>query len=869
MSNQAQLQLVGTGSALLAEDEPGMSALDIVALASLSPPEQKRVEQTALCARAASGLLGVAVTPRAWDVRPVVVVPEDGDNELSMVRALSPEVTLSIFLSARMTDTLKRLTALPELRAEVRGWGVLEGQIWYRRAVTPLTLLDRFQSKRVLSFHEALDIAERAAALTDRWHAAEIIHGHLSPSNIGLREGGEVSLLDGGSAASVVQANAALSMNSFPRGYQSGWFAPETLEHSELAESADIFGLGLVYWELFGRVPRGENEDGALKRIDPEAHQALRNLVEAMVDRDPARRPSLESVIDSLGRRRMLGAISTGRFAVPVPSETEVEPGSPASDGEVADQIGRIDLGGETFSAGRRKSSDSESTNPASYLSETEENSPRGSSMTAVPEVAADSADEPGEKSVRAENVNSKGLTYILSFVLAALVVVFVYRLATKEREVDYSAMTEGELSAAWSSMVPSEMRVVARAAIDPKDPNKIAERIILRSAFSGDRGSDLVNYGLMRIAFDPRWEVKLDETDRRVVLTLALGRVLGDDIPQAKVDLRQLHPAVILAIAASFQNPPGIGQIPAAVLTQLPPPFSFAFAELLRSQPNLLCSSPAVQTLARFGTRGLGDAEEVVQFLREDTYLRLTALAKLFSLDQGLAKQLLDVLLNHPNIRLDHEIVRWGTAVKLINWRDLSSNDQLFILAGIPPSKEISVVSVVQLLAHPVARMRQYAIENVLNRIKLGHPGATAVLTELKANPDLLNAKQTLDLARFLERPETAPTESVRTWLETKPAPVLLEKLIVASADVPPPTAFDSDVSAYLQKNGWNPDVETLKKLAHHPERLTRFFAYTRIFALPDAKLKLQLLSDALAKEQVDEFRQQLEIMVTSLKIH
>jgi len=431
-------------------------------------------------------------------------------------------------------------------------------------------------------------------------------------------------------------------------------------------------------------------------------------------------------------------------------------------------------------------------------------------------------------------------------------------------------------LLADWESGIPSEMSLVADAAVqNPLTGNaeqqKQAERIILKSAMSGDRASDSVNYPLIRLAFNEKWERKLSSSDRRVAMTVALKRLIDEQyLPKEKIDFASIHPGVILSILSIEGNVPGMNLIPASRLTTLPPPINLAFQELVNAYPDVKCSDPAPLGLARFYSKELS-VEEVISYLKEDTESRLRALAILLYAERIKSKQLIEMLLNHPNLRLDHELIRWGIKVNLTSWNEIDSSGQLFILAGLPATGQLSAAEYVQLLAHPIPRTRQIAIEKIVNLIPLAHPGAVPFLGRLKEHPELLTGKQTLELAQFLEKPSLATKEAVQTWCETSPNASVMAELLASTARQAQSTSFDSNLSLCLQHSNWKPSTDILRRLSSHPDSLTRIFVYTKLAELgkQEPNTAMSIFAEALTTEKREDLKRQIQLNISSLKLN
>jgi len=464
----------------------------------------------------------------------------------------------------------------------------------------------------------------------------------------------------------------------------------------------------------------------------------------------------------------------------------------------------------------------------------------------------------------RSTSVHSISLGWIITLVVCVLGFWF-YRVhgfeifsQSHERE-DLQAYRDD-----WNSKIPSRMVPVAVAAVSHEgDP--AAESVILASIRSGEVSSAGVNVGLLRIAFDDRWEMELSPADRRTALALGLGNLLRQNFPKDLTELDRLHPGVLLALTASvgqvsandyFRN------VPADRLVQLPPPFGPAFREIVSAHPAIHCDDEAVQRLARLGTRGV-NLDDLAMFLRDETAVRLRALALILSHDNSRAQTALDLLLRDSNINLNDTFIDWGRAFHLDQWQELESSDRLFVLAGVAPAGKVSADNLGRLLSHPVPSLRAYAIRGALSSIRMKHPGAVPVLSELEKVPQTLSGEQTVDLVKFLINPAEQKSETVRAWFETNPPREMAAQLLLATAKEHVGTILDTSLAVYLKGKNWKPGIDTLRKLSFHPDAYTRLFAYSEIYLLSDREVATEFLRDARRQEADPENKLQLDQML------
>lgn len=276
-------------------------SLQIVALSQLSESDQGRVRRIITQVSPGAAILGVALSQRSWDLRPVILV--SGEGAPSIIRFLGPEVTLSLGISARMQDLLERLTRHHELSCGIYDWGVLEGQLWFRRERVEQTLADRLLGNEQYGPSEILSHLKSIVAELERWHALGMVHGHLTPSNISISPRGQVLLLDAGVGLAVVQASQWLRVEEFPAGYQRESFGAEALASESAVFSSDIYGLGQLAKTLFislGDQYKRVAADQGASASSSSVLGVLMPLVERMISVNPKQRPSLVEVREAL-----------------------------------------------------------------------------------------------------------------------------------------------------------------------------------------------------------------------------------------------------------------------------------------------------------------------------------------------------------------------------------------------------------------------------------------------------------------------------------------------------------------------------------------------------------------------------------------
>ena len=870
-----RLTLVGKDNSL--ERGLGISeGLNFVAVEELGTAEAKRIERMlkTVCQRA--GLIAVALTSRSWDNRPVVVLAdEDGPT---IIRCIGPEAAANSSLNSRVREVLERLSRFPDLAGGMLDWGIFEDQIWFRRNLVNATLAHNLSAQGTFKPDELSGFLERCIDTLSDWHSHGVIHGHITTSNIVVR-GEAITFLDAAVAAAVVQAakkTAASDLNSY---------APEVPGSATLDYSTDVFGLGQVLRRILVSMKKNyqlsehrEAMERVLERYSP--------LVESMLETDPQKRPTLSEVrafqkqvekpavkAEQRKESALKGkSLTTGRVVQPgenrereaqraVPprkssSGVHTKPETPLYE-EDAPRTDDDEFSLDSWHNGAAK----EETGEESYFD--------FESGAFVGAKAEEESREPAPRTPKRTSPKQEPSFWTFSLILGFILLGIWYYMRGARPDEELTIYTPNELLVLWESKIPSKMSRVAEIAVAADSQENLASDLIVRSVNNGDPLPGGVDSGLLRVAFNSKWEMELTLEDRRMALALGLAGLLREKLPHDLGPLDQRHPGIILGVTASAgENVKRVlKNVPAQTLSRLAPPFGPAFTKLLQGRTDVNCADQSVMLLARLSTHGVEKSQDLAAFLAPNPNVNLHALALMYSTQNDLAKQALDVLLNHPNIVLDYPEVVWGREWKLADWHELEPGDQLFVLAGVQPSEAVSAANVGKLFMHPSATMRAYAIEQALDRIKFNHPGTFETMQLIKSQPDILTPEQLFRLAEILENPAKALTEErLQKWLESGPSLKVVTALLLSTTTAREASPIDPWLAMHLRSSNWDGDVLALRKLSSHPNDYTRVYAYQQIFKMKDGDTARTFLRAALSKERNAEFKQQLEQMITIL---
>ncbi|HEU4408026.1 MAG TPA: serine/threonine-protein kinase [Polyangiaceae bacterium] len=160
-------------------------------------------------------------------------------------------------------------------------------------------------SRGALPVERALPIMVQMARALARAHDFGVLHRDLKPENIFICVGpqGEdlVKLLDFGIARSLQDSRLTGTGEVFGTPQ---YMAPERITSIDTGPSADLYALGILYFEMMtGRLPFDapdipsflfkhlQEQPPKLRTLVPEAPEALEELVDRMLAKDPASRP--------------------------------------------------------------------------------------------------------------------------------------------------------------------------------------------------------------------------------------------------------------------------------------------------------------------------------------------------------------------------------------------------------------------------------------------------------------------------------------------------------------------------------------------------------------------------------------------------
>ncbi|WP_188111450.1 serine/threonine-protein kinase [Nocardioides antri] len=196
------------------------------------------------------------------------------------------------------------------------------------------TLATMIRERGRLSAEEAAPLLLQVAEALAEAHRTGVVHRDVKPSNILIARDGTVKLSDFGIARA--ESDASLTQTGLVTG-SPAYLAPEVATGASATAASDVWSFGTtIYHALSGRPPYEVTGEGSavlatLYKIAHEDPPRLRNagwlgpLLEAAMDRDPLRRPTMDDVVSYL-RARPPAPPVIGTQVLPAAEPAEPEP---------------------------------------------------------------------------------------------------------------------------------------------------------------------------------------------------------------------------------------------------------------------------------------------------------------------------------------------------------------------------------------------------------------------------------------------------------------------------------------------------------------------------------------------------------------
>ena len=167
---------------------------------------------------------------------------------------------------------------------------------------------------RQLRISDAIRVAIHIGAALEHIHQKGYLHLDIKPSNVIVARGGRPVLYDFGSARLRNATRPSLVTGTDP------YIAPEECLRESVTPAADIFGLGVTLYEMLtGELPfphgsrkqafpQTSTEAVPIRKHRPTIPSRLGDLVHSCLQRDPAARPILTSLLPALNEEIRTGA---------------------------------------------------------------------------------------------------------------------------------------------------------------------------------------------------------------------------------------------------------------------------------------------------------------------------------------------------------------------------------------------------------------------------------------------------------------------------------------------------------------------------------------------------------------------------------
>jgi serine/threonine-protein kinase len=270
--------------------------------------KQKYIGQFRLMEKLGSGGMGTVYKAQNLmdksDIVAVKILRDDLFNSISNQKRFKREATIIDKLSH---SNIIKLFEIGFLKDKIFiAMELLEGK----------TLEEKIKEAGQLSIRVGIHIMRQISDAIAYIHSKNIIHRDLKPANIIIIETDNdsnfVKLLDFGLAKMELESQLTQSGNFIGT---LEYVAPEQILDAHSIPANDIFSMGVIFYNILcGKRPfAGENAIEVMRKIimkepvrvsefRPEIPGVLNDLVMAMIDKQPARRPSAKFIHNTLQR---------------------------------------------------------------------------------------------------------------------------------------------------------------------------------------------------------------------------------------------------------------------------------------------------------------------------------------------------------------------------------------------------------------------------------------------------------------------------------------------------------------------------------------------------------------------------------------
>ncbi len=278
----------------------------------------------------------------------VYLAREEALKRLVAVKVLSPKLARDKQARARFEREAQSVAALshPNIVAVYRV-GRLSNDLPYMimQYVKGTTMASRLQAQGPLALNEGRRVLAEIASALSAAHKQGIVHRDIRPDNVLFEEDSGRSLLsDFGIAAILARGESGAPTRITRTGELVGdpsYMSPEQLMGGEVTERSDVYGLGLLGFELLtGRGPY----DATSKRemFTAHVHQQPKRLSQLRADMDPELERVLEACLNKEPEHRPRAADVQRRLAGLTSGELTPTPGLAAQAPAAAGFMGKL-----------------------------------------------------------------------------------------------------------------------------------------------------------------------------------------------------------------------------------------------------------------------------------------------------------------------------------------------------------------------------------------------------------------------------------------------------------------------------------------------------------------------------------------------